>query len=218
MSIETLRTTIDRHVSALLDICPAYRASIDEITMADYHELLGQLFHHVSGSSCTFAIAGDNLGPDRPEARDYLKRHAAREKSRWQWIRNDLAATRYEGPDPDGQFPGVETTAYLALSHYVAYRMPLAKLAIAAMLDAVSARLGNGSALQIVQALGLTPEETSFLLARQTGDGTVTEEIFDILGRSRLTEQEWHDVIWATEVAAVLYQRVRAAQRLYTFH
>ncbi len=69
--------------------------------------------------------------PDRARGtRLRLTRHAAREKSRWRWIRNDLAATRYEGTGPRRSVSknGVETTAYLALSHYVAYRMPLAKL------------------------------------------------------------------------------------------
>lgn len=153
--------------------------------MADYRDLFAQLFHHIPPSSCPFAIASDNLGADRLEARDYLQRRAARQdEQRWQ-----LSDAPAEHPSPDD-----ETAAFLALDHYVAQRMPLATLAIAAMQETVNARFDD--------AVDMTPPE----------------EIFEILRRAHPTAQEWQDVIWATEVATVLYQRMRAAPPLHTHH
>lgn len=207
MNIETLQATIDRRIGHFLDIPIDRDDDEDEISMADYHHLLNGLFHQISASSRSFAIASGNLGHDRLAARDYLMAHAKEEKARWRWILNDLAATRYDGPDPSKQFPGVETAAYLAFNYYVAQRMPLARLGIAAMLESISARLGRAYTLRIITALGLTPSEMSFFLGHST-DVDRVEEIFDILQRSNLSAQEWRDVTWAAEVAAALYERI----------
>lgn len=211
MTIQALQIAIERHIDHFLEAPLVRQADIGEITMADYHDILARLFHQVASSSCTFAIAGGNLGLDRIVARDYLMHHAEEEKSHWQWILNDLAATGYNGPDLRQQFPGVETAAYLAFNYYVAQRMPLARLGIAAMLESIGARLGKTYALKVITALGLTPNEMSFFLGHGDTDIGHTEEIFDILQRSHLNEREWRDVIWAAEVAATLYQRLYTA-------
>lgn len=211
MSAETLKAVIDRHINRFLDIPPEERADIGVETMAGYHAMLGRLFHQVVASANTLAIAGGNLGPDRIVARDYLMGQANIEKSQWQRILDDLTATGYDGPELSQQFPGVETAAFLAFTYYVAQRMPLARLGIAAMLDSLSARLGKAYALKVLAALRLTPSEMSFLLGHGETDATRATNILDVLQRSHLSEAEWKDVVWAAEVAATLYENIYAA-------
>ncbi len=110
--------------------------------MSDYHQLLTSIFHQVFFSSTSFAIAGGMLNSANLKARDYLLHHAEEEKDHWIWILQDLESTNYQGQDPRAGFPNPAAQAYLAYGVFLAITNPLGRLAMANVLEGISARYG----------------------------------------------------------------------------
>ena len=113
------------------------------LKMSHYHSLLMTLFYQVWIGPGTFAMAGAMMDEGKSVARDYLIHHAEEEKLHWTWIISDLRLTGYLGADPREDHPPVETQAYLSYATFLALRFPLGRLAMAAVLEGISARFGE---------------------------------------------------------------------------
>ena len=178
----------------------------NEVTMTHYHSLLLMLFHQVQNTSGSFAMAGAMLPPRMWEARHYLFHHADEEKTHWQWILNDLASTGYKGNDPREISPPAASAAYIAYGYYVALRQPIARLAVAAVLEGIGAKHGKVYALRLGKVLNLRPDQLQFFLGHGDTDVGHTQEIFEVLGKSQLSREEWRLMGEAASTAAVLYR------------
>jgi 3-oxoacyl-[acyl-carrier-protein] synthase III len=177
-------------------------------SMADYHRILSTIFHQVSESSSTFALAAANLPFEKYEAKSYLMKHAEEEKSHWEWIISDLKTTGYGGPDPQASYPSREAAAYVAFNYATAQRTPIARLGIACMLETLGATYGKQYAMKMAATLGLRKDQMMFYLGHGDTDVGHTEEIYEVLASSRLSPREWSQLIHSVEVAGHLYRQM----------
>ena len=139
MSDSALRGTFEEAVETAIAAFPGNRFAglIDagQLTMPHYHRLLLMIFHQTFRAPQSFALAGAMMHGRQLEARNYLIAHAAEEHTHWQWALNDLDKTGYTGPDPRAAPPPPACAAYIAFNYYIALQHPIARLAIAAVLD-----------------------------------------------------------------------------------
>jgi hypothetical protein len=101
MSIESFEAAVRALVAQGANIPLLRRVDEGRVTIHDYHSVLTTLFHQVSSSSSTFALAASQLDQDYWEAKAYLLHHADEEKTHWQWILSDLRETGFTGVMPD---------------------------------------------------------------------------------------------------------------------
>ncbi|MBS0367469.1 MAG: iron-containing redox enzyme family protein [Proteobacteria bacterium] len=197
-------------VTALVEQFPTNRLMtiLDQgaFTMSSYHALLLTLFHQVQNGPGTFALAGAMLPPHLWEARHYLLHHADEEKTHWQWILNDLEATGYAGSDPRETAPRPACAAYIAYNYYIALRNPIARLAIASVLEGFGARYGKLYATKLAKALSLRHDQLQFFFGHGDTDVGHTQEIFEVLGKSNLSEVDWCTMIDVAGTASALYR------------
>ena len=184
--------------------------------MSDYHALLLALFHQVSESASSFALAAANLDFGRQwAAKSYLFKHAEEEKLHWKWIVDDLKNTGYAGPDPVSQMPSVEATAYIAFNFFAASRAPITRLAIAAVLESISPRFGRIYAGKAAAQLKLKANQMVFFVGHADADVGHVQEVFDVIAASGLTDSEWQAMEHAARTAGYLYRNIyeRAGKR-----
>jgi len=175
------------------------------LNIRDYHAFLNMIFHQTFEGPSTFALAGANCDPRRHTVRDYLIEHAHEEKDHWQWVIEDLRATGFTGPDPRTRFPHPACQRYIALNVYVAIRMPIARLAIAAFLEGVGATHGKKYATKLCSTLGLTASQAKFLFGHGDTDVGHMEDIMRVLSEASLTPYEWAWMGHAARTGANLY-------------
>jgi len=182
-------------------------AKLDEgrLQMEDYHNLLTMLFHQVYASSGSFALAAANCSNDYSEARDYLLKHAAEERTHWQWILNDLQNTGYNGIWPTEQFPPTACQAYRSFNYDIAVQQPLARLGIAAMLENLGANLGKKYGTKLIEQLKITPDKATFLFGHGDTDIGHTKEIIEVLEKSKPNPVDWGWLTFAAKTAVDLY-------------
>ncbi len=192
-------------VAAFLDNGMIARLEARDLEMADYHRLLLTLFHQTYEGPSTFALAGFHTPLHFEDAREYLMHHAEEEAEHWKWVITDLKKTGYEGPDPRSFFPCPATQAYVAFNVYTATRHPLARLAIAAVLEGIGGRHGTKYGRMLLEQLGLRPEQATFFLAHGELDKGHVEEVFAIIDTCALSEAEWAWMAHAARTAGVLY-------------
>jgi len=176
------------------------------ITMADYHAILLMIFHQTFEGPSTFALAGAHCPPAHAEARDYLLHHADEEKSHWQWVISDLRNTGYEGPDPRELFPRPACQAYVAFNVYTAMRAPLARLAIATVLEGIGANFGKRYAMRVCQALELKPNQALFFYGHGDTDVGHSADLLRVIDNCALTSHDWAWMCHAAKTAGVLYR------------
>lgn len=128
-----------------------------------------------------------------------------RQERNRQWVIEDLRATGFTGPDPRTRFPHPATQRYIALNVYLAIRMPIARLAIAAFLEGVGATHGKNYATKLCVRLGLTASQAKFLFGHGDTDVGHMEDIMRVLGEADLTPYEWAWMGHAARTAASLY-------------
>lgn len=182
------------------------RLEAGAFTVSDYHSLLITLFHQVFNGPATFSMAAAYC--DRAPVRDYLMHHADEEKTHWQWILNDLRATGYTGPPIDRIFPSPATAAYVSFNFYIAQRSPIARLAIAVILESLGATFGKKYATGICKALGLRPDQATFFFGHGDTDIGHTAEIISVIDQCDLTPSEWGWMCFAAKTAGGIYYRM----------
>ncbi len=178
------------------------------IEMADYHRLLRTLFHQTFEGPGTFALAAAHCDLRFEAARAYLMKHADEEKENYKWVIADLRNTGDTGPDPRSTFPGPSTQAYVAFNVYCALRQPIARLAIAAVLEGIGGTHGTTYGRRLCQALQLTPKQATFFLSHGELDVGHVEEVFEVIDGCDLGPRAWAFMAHAARTAGVLYNRL----------
>lgn len=179
-----------------------------EVTMENYHTILTTIFHQTYSSPYTFAEAAANCSWHHSKAKEYLLTHAEEERTHWRWVLDDLKNSNYKGDDPRLFFPHPSTEAYISFNERVAKRMPIARLAIACVLEGIGGQLGNTYGKKIVQILGLTKEQTSFFLSHGETDKHHMHELAEVINGSELSPEEWGWMTQAATVAGQLYSNM----------
>lgn len=173
-----------------------------------YHNLLLTLFHQVWVGPGTFAVAGGQMKESMSIARDYLMHHADEEKLHWTWIISDLRKTGYSGPDPRQMLPSIATQAYLSYATFLAFRFPLGRLAMAAVLEGISGKFGGAYGKKLATLLKLRPEQLQFFLAHGELDQGHSEDIFAVLKRTNISGEDMAKMCHVAKCTEALYKNM----------
>ena len=177
-----------------------------EITLADYHTVLCTLFHQTRSGPYTFAAAAVHCPWRHGAAKEYLLRHAEEERTHWRWVLDDLAATGYAGPSPLERLPHPSCEAYIAVNERIAREMPIARLAIACVLEGIGATYGTRYGKLLLETLQMAPEQASFFVSHGQTDIAHTQDLATVLDECELLPEEWRWMCHAAEVAGGLYR------------
>jgi len=199
---------VDEAVSAFPDNNICRVADSGDLKMEQYHAILLMIFHQTFHGPSTFALAGANCDPRWHHARDYLLHHAAEERSHWQWVINDLQNTGYTGPSPLELFPKPACQAYVAFNTYTAMRAPIARLAIATVLESIGATHGKNYATKLCQILKLKPNQAVFFFGHGDTDVGHTADLLKIIDACDLSERDWDWMNHAARTAGRLYREM----------
>jgi hypothetical protein len=182
------------------------RAEAGDVAMTHYHAILTTLFHQTYSGPYSFARAAVNCPRHHEPAKEYLLRHAEEERTHWRWVLDDLHASGYEGPDPRGAPPHPTCMAYVALNHYFAEEVPVARLALAAVLEGIGATHGGTYGRKLLQTLQLRTEQASFFLSHAETDKTHIVELRDVIAALTLSADEWRWMHYAATIAGQFYR------------
>jgi len=177
-----------------------------KLGLRHYHLLLTTLFHQTYAAPYTFSRAAVKCHWRHEAAKEYLLQHAEEERTHWRWVLNDLAATGYTGPNPRSQPPHPSCQAFLGLLYYIAEEAPVARLAVAAVLEGIGARHGGTYGRKLLEALQLKPTQASFFLSHGQTDKTHTVELRQVIAKCTLTAEEWGWMNHAASMAGVFYR------------
>jgi hypothetical protein len=180
----------------------------NELTLAHLHSLLNTLFNQVYNSSGSFALAGTMCDSRYFKIREYLFHHAEEEQDHWKWIVQNLRDTGFAGADPREVFPSFHTQAYVSFAMYLAHKQPVARLAMAFVLEDLSGALGIEYGAKVAQQLKLTREQMSFFLLHGELDKGHSHDILDVLEHAPLTPYEWAWCEYAAECTLYLYRNM----------
>lgn len=175
------------------------------IKMHDYHSTLLMIFHQTYESASAFSLAAANCDPRHVVAKSYLMAHAEEEKDHWQWVISDLRTTGYQGKDPRELYPSPECQAYVALNFYVAMRYPLARLAIAIVLETIGARYGKTYATRVCELLSLRAEQAKFFFGHGDTDVGHAADLLRVISETNLGEKDWDMMCHAASTAGTFY-------------
>lgn len=199
------RDTVGDHVAAFKAAGLVKRVERDDVSLTHYHAILTTLFHQTRSSPFTFAEAAANCDWRHEAAKEYLLQHAEEERTHWRWVLNDLRNSGYDGPDPRSLFPHPTCEAYISFNERVAKRMPVARLAIACVLEGIGAAFGEQYGRRLLQSLKLRPDQGSFFLSHGETDKQHIEEVWEVIARCDLRPEEWSWMNHAAAVAGHLY-------------
>lgn len=180
----------------------------NKIGMKHYHGLLQTLFHQVWVGPGTFAMAGSLTNETLSVARDYLIHHAEEEKLHWTWVISDLRSTGFKGVDPRAQLPTVATQAYLSYATYLALRYPIGRLAMAAVLEGISAKFGEKYGMTFMKTVDLKPEQMRFFLSHSVLDQGHSEDIIEVISSLPLSEFDYAKLAHIADCTQVLYKQM----------
>lgn len=173
-----------------------------------YHSLLINIFHQVYNSSGSFALAGSMCNANQIIERQYLFHHAEEEMTHWQWILNDLNLTGYMGADPRDLSPQPNTAAYLSYGYYLALKFPVGRLAMALVLEGISAAFGLVYGRMVLEQLNLRPDQAQFFLAHGELDQGHEKDLLKILEKSDLKSGDYAQLSDVAVTTATLYKRI----------
>ena len=176
------------------------------VTLDHYKTLLLTIFHQTRSGPYTFATAASNCSWKHKTAKEYLLRHALEESNHWEWILDDLKSIGYRATDPREHFPHATCEGYVGFNERVALRFPLARLAIAAVLEGIGAQHGGTYGRKLVEALKLSPKSCTFFLSHGETDKEHSAEIDRLLESCDLSNQEWAWMAHAAKTAGHLYR------------
>jgi hypothetical protein len=204
--LDHFRAVVRRQIDAFPDNALVRLIDSKQIEMRHYHVVLTTIFHQTRSGPYTFALAAANC-PWRFEiAKEYLLRHAEEERSHWRWVLDDLRSTGYRGPDPSAMHPPATAAAYSALNVAAATAMPLARLAMAAVLEGIGAKHGGVYGKRLLTALMLKPSQATFFISHGETDKTHTAELDAVLESCDLDPDEWATMNHFADVAGRLYR------------
>lgn len=173
-----------------------------------YHLLLSKIFHQVYYSSTTFSLAASRCNFNQKSMRDYLIVHAEEERFHWTWILNDLQTSGYKGEDPRTTSPDLSTVSYFSYAHFLAMTDPGARLAMAYVLEGISAKFGVHVGKKAIEILNLTSEQATFFIGHGELDQGHSKEVLECLIQSNPTDSQWALYTEAAKTTAGLYQRI----------
>lgn len=182
------------------------RIECNQINLGHYHAILTTLFHQTRSSPYTFARAAANCDWKHETAKEYLLRHAEEERTHWRWILDDLRNTGYVGADPRDALPHPTCQAYIAINHLVADSAPIARLAIAAVLEGIGATHGTKYGRLLLQHLGLDKSKATFFLSHGETDVGHSKDLRAVILQCSLSEFEWNWMHQATRCAGKFYR------------
>lgn len=180
----------------------------DAFEMEHLHSLLNALFHQVYNSSSSFALGGAMCDSRYFKIREYLFHHAEEEQDHWKWIIQNLRDTGFCGADPRETFPSFQTQAYISFAMFLAHRQPVARLAMAFVLEGLSGALGIEYGAKVAQHLGLNKQQLSFFLLHGELDKGHSHDILDVLESASLTSYEWAWCEYAADCTLYLYRDI----------
>jgi len=178
-----------------------------DIELTDYQQILQMIFHQTREGPFTFALAGVNCAPHLRSIREYLLQHADEEKLHWRWVLNDLKETGCVS-NPESMMPPPACQDFISLNYYVALKTPIARLAIALVLEGIGARYGGQYAKKICQLLSLTPKQTQFYAGHGNTDREHILELWRVIESQELSDEDWNWMNYAAENAGRLYRRM----------
>ena len=176
------------------------------ITMAHYHAILSTLFHQTYCSPYTFARAAVNCEWRHEAAKEYLLQHAEEERTHWRWVLDDLRNTGYTGPSLRNLPPHPSCQAFIGLNYYVAEHVPVARLAIAAVLEGIGAAHGGTYGRKLLHGLKINTSQASFFISHGETDKIHTVELREVIGKLDLSADEWRWMNYAAETAGLFYR------------
>lgn len=179
-----------------------------EFQLSHFHSLLNTLFYQVYMSSSSFALAGSMCDSRYFKVREYLFHHAEEEQDHWKWIIQNLNDTGFTGTDPRAIFPSFPTQSYISYAMYLAHRHPVARLAMAYVLEGLSGQLGVSYGQKAATQLQLSHEQMSFFLLHGELDAGHSHDILEVLGDAPLTPYEWAYCEYAAECTLFLYRNL----------
>jgi len=182
------------------------RVDAGTLELKHYHAILTTIFHQTYSSPYTFARAAVNCSWRCEAAKDYLLRHAEEERTHWRWVLNDLSSTGHEGPSPRAGFPHQTCQAYIGLNYYMADEMPVARLAVAAVLEGIGARYGGSYARALITQLALDTHQSQFFLGHSETDKLHIADIYKVIDQCELTADEWGCMAHAARTAGRFYR------------
>ena len=205
--LQQLRGTVDLAVGQFPENIVCRKVDTGDFELADYQKTLRMIFHQVLEGPFTFAMAGVNCRPNLRSAKEYFLHHAEEEKLHWRWVLNDLKETGYPA-DPVSLFPLPACQDYLSFNYYVALKMPIARIAIAMVLEGIGASYGALYAHKICQLLSLTPKQTQFYAGHGNTDREHILDLWRVIESHELNDEEWQWMNYAAETASRLYRRM----------
>ena len=207
-NIDEYRLAVAEQIEHFKSATIVQRLMAGDIEMSHYHAILTTIFHQTYSSPYTFALAAANCSWQHGDIKEYLLVHAEEERIHWRWVLDDLKNTNYQGPDPRTHFPHATTEAYISFNQRIANVMPIARLAIACVLEGIGGQLGSNYGRKLVQTLNLTIEQTSFFLSHGETDKHHMQELDDVIAKSNLTPEEWGWMTHSAKVAGQLYRNM----------
>ncbi len=205
-SIEAFDKTVAAQIAAFESARLMKRVAAGTVTMSHYHAILTTLFHQTYSSPYTFAKAAANCSWRHEKIKEYLLQHAEEERTHWRWVLNDLSNTGYEGDDPRTTFPHPTCEAYISFNERIAEHMPIARLAIAAVLEGIGARFGDAYGRRMVEALEITAGQASFFLGHGETDIAHSKELIETIHASEITPEEWRWMTHGARIAGIFYR------------
>ncbi|KKJ04089.1 hypothetical protein XF14_24310 [Burkholderia gladioli] len=177
-------------------------------SVTDYQHLLLTLFYQIYQGSMSFAAAAANCPTRLTELREYLVAHAHEEIPHYKWILDDLYSTGYQGPDPKTLLPQPSAMAYVAFNVHNALHMPGTRLASSIVLEGIGQRYGAWFGKLVLEKTPLKHENLSFFFSHGETDKEHVVELWDIIDRSPLNEEEMRWMAHASYVAGTFYKRM----------
>ncbi len=208
MPLSALRESIQTSIEDFRSTKVLRKLEAEQLTLGEYQEILRKLFFQVLHSSSSFSLAACQCSGSELEAKSYLMRHAEEEKDHWKWILSDLKNTGYSWDNPHATPPEPSTAGYVGFNYFIAQTDPIGRLAIAATLESFGAKFGAWSAKKLQSQLGLDKTQVVFFGGHGDTDVGHTEEIFDVLSRTQLSDRRTRELVSVSRNASALYCRM----------
>jgi hypothetical protein len=179
-----------------------------------FADLVEQFYHQTLQSSSSFALAGARCPISQTEAKEYLFAHAEEEKTHWRWTLDDLGALGRDPAAVTRSYPLPATTAYIAFNFHTAETAPVCRLALALVLEGIAAHYGPPIGRLLVEKLGVTRSQMTFVSSHSTTDAHHSVELADLFGRLKLSGEEWAMAAYCAQAAGYLYGQIYDAVAL----
>jgi heme oxygenase len=204
--LHQFKQTVERVIGEFSENRVCEKVDHGAFALDDYQKILRMIFHQVRESSFSFALASVNCAPHLRNAKEYLLHHADEEKLHWRWVLNDLQESGYASDSVESSLPLPACQNYISFNYYVALKMPIARLAIATVLEGIGARYGGEYAAKICKLLSLTPSQTQFYAGHGNTDREHIRDLLRVIEDCELSIDEWQWMNYAAETAGRLYR------------